>query len=456
MPNGNNEDVAAAAGAIAAAAHAALAAATAALAAADPPERDADASYSELDAVAGLRETSCFHAPELPLPQPEVTAEGVEGQGGAGGSQPSVAVEDCNSGTASGPNSRPSGVGPFEAAAVATVVATSAAVDAPQTSLAVADKAGGFAQVSRSPTATVTLKYANEGSLDEEDDGPEEGELTDESDDLAGEDLPDDDIDEEDYSGAPEAGAPTSMTSVLPPGIAPDLQRIFLDGMVSDTRAAKLVPVDLFQRPATRLSQSLDNGDAQSDLELSDSGSSSSEEEAPAAKTPAATKRARNLVDFDDDEDDDDNTASAEPLRTKNELATLPEAEPVTVAIPPTARLEPAGEVLSVVGDQVVVESAVVGGADPPLRVLDAGSVLVFDDRAVLGRVFDTFGPVARPLYVVRVEPARAAELRAAPGVVGRRVFCVAEMASFALTSQVCQLQGSDASNMFDEEVGED
>ncbi|KAJ3073012.1 hypothetical protein HDU98_002392 [Podochytrium sp. JEL0797] len=145
---------------------------------------------------------------------------------------------------------------------------------------------------------------------------------------------------------------------------------------------------------------------------------------------------------MDDDEDDEDAGASAsKPIRTKNEME-LPPIEDLDIQIPSTAHLTPIGEIFALIDTTIVIESS------PTTTVtLDADSILCTKDRKVIGKVFETFGPVVKPMYSVRC--TTTAGLTA-----GEQVFYVEEMAKYVFAAQLRLLKGSDASNRDDEEVG--
>ena len=153
------------------------------------------------------------------------------------------------------------------------------------------------------------------------------------------------------------------------------------------------------------------------------------------------------FVEFDDDGDEDVglSTKGGSVIRSTHELSELP-----PVSAPSFARLgddqpmERLGFIQSVVGDLVVVQGT------PGTAALDAGSVLVFDDRSVLGEVFETLGPVARPFYSVRFNSAE--DIAAASATPGREVYFAPTYATHILAEQLKLLKGSDASNLFDEE----
>lgn len=119
-----------------------------------------------------------------------------------------------------------------------------------------------------------------------------------------------------------------------------------------------------------------------------DSSDSDSDEENGTTKTPAAD------VDDDDDEEGGPNPTSANQLRTKNELLepdikiTIPTIEEVGSE----EALEKVGEVMSILngsGNGVVVVKGLPMRAETKAseRALDSETLLVFEDRKVLGYV---------------------------------------------------------------------
>ncbi|ORY53675.1 hypothetical protein BCR33DRAFT_6064 [Rhizoclosmatium globosum] len=87
-----------------------------------------------------------------------------------------------------------------------------------------------------------------------------------------------------------------------------------------------------------------------------------------------------------------------------------------------------------------------------PSTTLDADSILCSADRKVIGKVFETFGPVVQPMYSVRYDPAVSDLVMS----VGDQVYFVKEMAKYVFAAQLRLLKGSDASNRDDEEIAVD
>ncbi|KAJ3054179.1 hypothetical protein HK097_002501, partial [Rhizophlyctis rosea] len=192
-----------------------------------------------------------------------------------------------------------------------------------------------------------------------------------------------------------------------------------------------------------------------SDDESSDSGSdfafsdSEGEEKEKESDKPAPTPNKRKRAVEMDDMDEDGPAATAE-LRTKNELSALPPVEPINIEIPKELPLTLVGTIFGLVEETVIVQAVASG----EVMVLDMDSILVFEDREVVGRIFDTFGPVTRPLYSIRFNTKE--EIDAEKYKLGRDVYYIKDLAKFVFTQPLKKMKGSDASNIHDEEVGED
>lgn len=183
-----------------------------------------------------------------------------------------------------------------------------------------------------------------------------------------------------------------------------------------------------------------DTSDDSDDSGSDDSDSDDSDDE---DERRALTRQEREeILQAADDEGDE-----TPVLRTKNEgddVVQVPD-----FVLPPDERIEALGRVSSVVGTDCVV----MGMPQPQTKVLDVGSLLCFADRSNLGYVADTFGPVILPMFTVRFRSVE--ELRAAGVTVGRDVFWVPAHAVWVFDDTL-RVKGSDASNLHDEEVGQD
>jgi len=178
------------------------------------------------------------------------------------------------------------------------------------------------------------------------------------------------------------------------------------------------------------------------------------------------------LPTYDDDEYGETTSGATTYLQTKNEVVDVPIVIPDLEAIGMDEVLEKVGEVLSVVGDIVIVKGLPSKSANRASeRALDSGTLLVFEDRKVLGyvrfnpwfypgrlciisQIYETFGPTSEPLYQIKFNQQYPLDPEKVQ--VGRKVFHVPGRSHFIFVHQLRQLKGSDASNVHDEEPGED
>ncbi|KAK6518531.1 H/ACA ribonucleoprotein complex non-core subunit naf1 [Arthrobotrys conoides] len=185
------------------------------------------------------------------------------------------------------------------------------------------------------------------------------------------------------------------------------------------------------------------------------SGSDDDDDEGEDAVFLDIQKEARRLMDEDAGSDDEAGGGAkgraSGPLKTKNELpeAKLAPTRP-DVDITASTPIVPLGTIDSVVDDLVLVKASVSG----EYQVLNERSVLCFEDRSLLGWVQETFGRVEQPFYTVRLRDAE--EAKQLNATVGRKVSYIPSYSTFLFTKSIRAVKGSDASNFFDEEVGDD
>ncbi|XP_056417454.1 H/ACA ribonucleoprotein complex non-core subunit NAF1 isoform X1 [Hyla sarda] len=86
------------------------------------------------------------------------------------------------------------------------------------------------------------------------------------------------------------------------------------------------------------------------------------------------------------------------PLKTKDELLVdeLPAVEELSISLPDHVELKPFGTVSSIIEQLVIIESL------RDVLPLNEDSVVFKEDRSVAGKIFEIFGPVPHPFYVVR------------------------------------------------------
>ncbi|XP_075994591.1 uncharacterized protein naf1 [Genypterus blacodes] len=171
--------------------------------------------------------------------------------------------------------------------------------------------------------------------------------------------------------------------------------------------------------------------------EDSDSDSSSSSSSSPCLNVLAGA------------DDDDEGFSQPVLIKTKGEvlLEELPAVEEVCVSLPETAEIWPIGTISSIVEQLVVVQSL---KDTPPLT---DDSIFFTSDRLAVGKVFDVFGPVTSPLYILRFNSSQQIDSRGL--TVGETLYYTPgnrEFTGFIRTQQLRQLKGSDASWKDDQE----
>jgi H/ACA ribonucleoprotein complex non-core subunit NAF1 len=151
-----------------------------------------------------------------------------------------------------------------------------------------------------------------------------------------------------------------------------------------------------------------------------------------------------------DDEGDKAGKASGSgQVRTKNEVQEEVVPKP-DVTITPEMKIEELGAVEHIVENIILVKAITPG----EYQVLDTGSVLCNADRVVIGAVAETIGKVLQPMYTVYFTNNQ--EIQALNLEIGTKVFYPVDHASYVFTEPLKGLKGSDASNLHDEEVGDD
>jgi H/ACA ribonucleoprotein complex non-core subunit NAF1 len=185
------------------------------------------------------------------------------------------------------------------------------------------------------------------------------------------------------------------------------------------------------------------SSDSSSDSD-SDSEDDSDDEEVTAMKPEDIAKVLMQELE------EDGASAGAGPLRTKNELPE--EAEKVErpdIVVTPEMKIEELGKVESTLDNLVLIKASTSG----EFQVLSEGSLLVLEDRSVIGVVSDTLGRVEEPLYTVRFNSLE--EINELKVEVGKKIFYVPEHSTYVFTKPLLAQKGSDASNLYDEEAGE-
>ncbi|KAH6717125.1 Gar1/Naf1 RNA binding region-domain-containing protein [Leptodontidium sp. MPI-SDFR-AT-0119] len=188
------------------------------------------------------------------------------------------------------------------------------------------------------------------------------------------------------------------------------------------------------------------------DSSSDDSSDDESEEGDNAYKLLSPEEQARILMEGDGGSDDEGGgkaKGAGGQLRTKNEVpdVIVPKPDVVITADMPITEV---GNVEHIVENVLVIKARISGEN----RALESGSVLCLEDRSVIGVVAEILGPVQKPLYSVMF--TNAAEITEAGLSLGTKVFYSEKHSTFVFTQALKAYKGSDASNLHDEEVGDE
>ncbi|XP_070804820.1 H/ACA ribonucleoprotein complex non-core subunit NAF1 [Pituophis catenifer annectens] len=102
------------------------------------------------------------------------------------------------------------------------------------------------------------------------------------------------------------------------------------------------------------------------------------------------------LLSDDDQQDKNENNS---PTKKKSELTKKQEpplVEDLMIILPESVKLMPFGQVSSIIEHQVIIES------EKGLPPVNENTVLFKENRHSLGKIFEIFGPVSHPFYVVQ------------------------------------------------------
>ncbi|XP_029297887.1 H/ACA ribonucleoprotein complex non-core subunit NAF1 isoform X2 [Cottoperca gobio] len=149
------------------------------------------------------------------------------------------------------------------------------------------------------------------------------------------------------------------------------------------------------------------------------------------------------------DDDDDEGFSQPAPIKTRDEvlLEELPAVEEVSVSLPEDAELQPVGTVSSIIQQLVIIQSL---KDTPPLT---DDSIIFRSDRMAVGKVFEVFGPVSSPLYILRFSSVEQISSKGlTEGLTVYYTPAMKEYTNYILTQQLKVLKGSDASWKNDQE----
>ncbi|KAA8574677.1 hypothetical protein EYC84_003927 [Monilinia fructicola] len=200
----------------------------------------------------------------------------------------------------------------------------------------------------------------------------------------------------------------------------------------------------------------VDSSPYESSSDSSDSSSDDDSEDEDGDNTYkllSPEEQARILMEGDGGSDDEGTSKGAKgagaQLRTKNEVPEeiIPKPD---VTITPEMPITELGKVQGIVDNIVLIKAFTTG----EYRVLREESVLCLEDRSVIGVVSETLGRVEQPLYCVRFTNTEA--ITEAGLSVGTTVSYSEQHSTYVFTQALKAYKGTDASNLYDEEVGDE
>ncbi|XP_018419413.1 PREDICTED: H/ACA ribonucleoprotein complex non-core subunit NAF1 isoform X2 [Nanorana parkeri] len=134
------------------------------------------------------------------------------------------------------------------------------------------------------------------------------------------------------------------------------------------------------------------------ELEESSSGDSSSDSESDSSSSTSSSSSSTSLFIMLRADEEEPLENSEAPLKTKDELLLeeLPAVEELAINLPDDVEIKPFGKVSSIIDQLVIVESL---HDIPPLN---EDTVVFNGNRLAVGKIFEIFGPVPHPFYVLR------------------------------------------------------
>lgn len=136
-------------------------------------------------------------------------------------------------------------------------------------------------------------------------------------------------------------------------------------------------------------------------------------------------------------------------VRTLNEKSDDIVEKP-NVTVTADMKIEELGNVENLVDNLTLIKAKTSG----EYQVLETGSVLCLEDRTVIGAITETLGRVQQPFYSVRF--TNAAAITEIGISTGTKIFYVEQHSTYVFIQAIKAIKGSDASNLHDEEVGDD
>ncbi|EPY53976.1 snoRNP assembly factor Naf1 [Schizosaccharomyces cryophilus OY26] len=231
-------------------------------------------------------------------------------------------------------------------------------------------------------------------------------------------------------------------SSVVPSTTKP----VYVDNSLS-TVEPSTIPTQPSEGKAVQQTESEETPKSVASDSSSDSDSDSSLESSSESESDSDSDSTSSLSEVEEPEKVEvEHESEATPPKTIHELPEEVYERP-TIELGPDSPIEPLGQVLQVLKKEIVIQSDVQNEE----LIFDEKTVLCFEDKTIVGYIHETFGPVSSPFYVVRF--TNEDECASINPSVGKKVFYVPTMANRLDPEPLKYIKGSDASNVYDEEI---
>jgi AAA ATPase containing von Willebrand factor type A (vWA) domain len=214
--------------------------------------------------------------------------------------------------------------------------------------------------------------------------------------------------------------------------------------------------IQILTKPDTDDIQPLSDDDIIIDGVLSSDSDSASESESDSdsdsdSDSSSDSDTEKQSKDLDYDVDDDEGETVTGPIVSKNEVANeVAPGLPEGYVIPENSPIELIGEVIGLVEQSMIIKANISG----EFRVLKDQSVICFEDRTVVGPLFETFGRLQQPIYRVKFNSVE--DFEKFKDCKGKQAYYVVPDSQFVYTDSIKHMRGTDASNCHDEELPEE
>ncbi|XP_069487465.1 H/ACA ribonucleoprotein complex non-core subunit NAF1 isoform X2 [Ambystoma mexicanum] len=168
------------------------------------------------------------------------------------------------------------------------------------------------------------------------------------------------------------------------------------ENTLSSSINCAFVPIQIKAEPLSSEDSSYDS-DTDSDT------SSSSSPATTSTTTASSVSLTALLLDGDEDDDLTGRDGKGFPVTPKEvlHLNELPAVEDLNITLPNDVEVKPCGVVTSTVDQLVIFESRF------NQHVLGEGTIIFNEDKLPVGKIFEIFGPIPRPSYVLRFNSAQ-------------------------------------------------